>query len=112
MKISTKRRWLSLLLAFLMVLTLTPTALLEGEGTDQTPTPPTSFGIPPVSGADERWKRACNELILEYPYACVFPHGAISCSGEGEGLYDGYVLKNSAGRVIAIAIDFLLYGKN
>lgn len=73
---------------------------------------PTSFGIPPVSGADERWKRACNELVLEYPYACVFPHGAISCSGEGEGLYDGYVLKNSAGRVIAIAIDFLLYGKN
>ncbi len=42
MKISTKRRWLSLLLAFLMVLTLTPTALLEGEGTDQTPTPPTT----------------------------------------------------------------------
>ena len=42
MKITTKRRWLSLLLAFLMVLTLTPTALLEGEGTDQTPTPPTT----------------------------------------------------------------------
>lgn len=37
MKISTKRRWLSLLLAFLMVLTLTPTALLEGEGDGQTP---------------------------------------------------------------------------
>ena len=30
---------------------------------------PTSFGIPPVSGADERWKRACTELVLEYPYA-------------------------------------------
>lgn len=37
MKISTKRRWLSLLLALLMVLTLTPTALLEGEGDGQTP---------------------------------------------------------------------------
>lgn len=73
---------------------------------------PTPFGIPPISGADERWTKACSNLILEYPNACVFPHGAISGAGEGEGLYDAYFLKNSAGRVIAIAIDFLLYGED
>lgn len=71
---------------------------------------PTPFGIPPISGIDERWAKACSNLVLEYPNACVFPHGAISGSGEGEGLYDAYFLKNSAGKVIAVAIDFLLYG--
>lgn len=73
---------------------------------------PTPFGIPPVSGSSEKWLRACNDLLIEFPNACVFPHGVISCSGEGEGLYDAYYLKNSAGRIIAVAIDFLLYGES
>jgi len=72
----------------------------------------TSFGIPPLSSKNERWIKACDDLLMEYPNACVLPHGVISSSGEGEGLYDAYYLKNSEGRIIAVALDFLLYGEN
>ena len=71
---------------------------------------PTPFGFPPIPGSNERWVKECGNLLRGYPNACVLPHGAISCSGEGEGLYDAYYLENSMGKVIAIAIDFLLYG--
>lgn len=71
---------------------------------------PTPFGIPPVHGSEKKWVKSCMELIAESPNACVLPHGVLSMSGEGEGLYDGYFLRNAAGRVIAIAVDFLLYG--
>lgn len=72
---------------------------------------PTPFGIPPIAGAENRWTKTCAELVLGFPNASVIPHGAVSCSGAGEGLYDAYYLRNTAGKIIAIAVDFLLYGE-
>lgn len=57
MKISIKRRLLSLLLAFLMVLALAPTALLEGEDdggpTDPPPVEDPGEPTPPGDGGDD-----------------------------------------------------------
>ena len=72
---------------------------------------PTSFGMPPVAGAGARWSKVCADLVLDFPNACIFPHGIVSCSGMGEGLYDAYFLRNAAGKVAAVAVDFLLYGE-
>ena len=73
---------------------------------------PTLFGIPPLSGKNDRWLKVCSDLLVEYPNACILPHGVISCSGEGEGLYDAYYLKDTKGHIIAVALDFLLYGED
>ena len=72
---------------------------------------PTLLGIPPMIGSAEKWADACVELTNSYPYAGVLPHGVVSCSGAGEGQYDAYYLRDAKGRVMAIAVDYLLYGE-
>lgn len=73
---------------------------------------PTSFGVSPLDKNGEAfWINACLEMTLEYPGAGILPHGVVSSSGDGEGSYDVYLLRDAGGSIIAIAVDFLLYGE-
>lgn len=72
---------------------------------------PTSLGIPPVEAGCQRWIQHCIDVTLDYPYAGVLPHGIISSSGEGEGAYDAYYLRDSDGKVVGVVLDYMLYGE-
>jgi len=73
---------------------------------------PTVFGHAPLTkDAGDIWAKACVNATYDYPYAGILPHGVISCSGEGEGAYDVYYLCNSSGSVVAVVVDYLLYGE-
>lgn len=72
---------------------------------------PTSFAIPPTrSEGKEKWVESCLDMVMDAPYACVFPHGVVSSSGNGEGSYEVYVLRDTAGVAQAVVVDFLVYG--
>lgn len=56
----------------------------------------------------DSWYKMNSEITLKEPnYAGVIPHGAVSSSGYGDGLYPVYIIKNKNGKITAIKINFI-----
>lgn len=68
----------------------------------------TCFGYNPIADGRQQWIQGCQKVVRTYPFASVVPYGALSVSGEGEGFYDCYLLREANGLVTAIALDFLI----
>lgn len=57
-------------------------------------------------GPGEVFYGACCTMTSNEQSAGSLPHGAISASGYGDGLYPIYIKKNPQGKVVAVSIKF------
>lgn len=61
----------------------------------------------PDKGAGEQFYAACCVLTCYAENSAgVLPHGAVSQSGYGDGVYPVYVKKNEQGKVVAVKVKF------